>query len=583
MATLSLTAATKRFRGPDGKEFPALDALTLSLPESAHLVVIAGPDGAGKSTLLRVLAGLMTLNEGTVELLGEVPGAETLASRVGFMPQRFGLYEELSVLENLETFAELKGVARSEARDLFTELLTLTGLAGFEARLAGALSGGMKQKLGLCAALLSTPEVLLLDEPTVGVDPLSRQELLAILRKRSAATGMRCVMTSSNLPEAEAADLVVLMEKGRVLCADTPAALKAALRSQTFHIAASAALPSRSLIHALIDEVTAEKGPDAPFLDVCPANNGVNVLTPEGASPESVEKTLTSLGLTGLTVTVRDPGMEDVYLRATLRGDVEKPFSVPAVQTAGDAPVIEASHIRKTFGDFTAVADTSFAVSAGEIFGLLGPNGAGKTTTFRMLCGLTPASAGEIRLLGTSLADAKAQVRARIGYVAQKFSLYGKLTVRQNLSYFGQSFGLSGSTLKARIREAENAFELTAYRLERAERLPLGVARDLAFAVATLHHPDILFLDEATSGADVASRRAFWRRIVRLSALGVTTVVTTHYMEEAHYCDRFLIQDRGEVLVSGSPESVRRSVISPEHPNPSMEEAFIEIVRRGRS
>lgn len=586
MATLSLTAATKRFVGPDGQPFAALDALTLTLPDTFGRVVIAGPDGAGKSTLLRVLAGLMALDEGRAELLGRAPGDAALAHRVGFMPQRFGLYEELTIEENLIAFAQLKGVPRAERAALFRDLLTLTGLAGFEDRRAGALSGGMKQKLGLCAALLATPEVLLLDEPTVGVDPLSRQELLGILTKRARTHGMRTVMTSSNLPEAEDADWVVLMAHGKILRVDTPETLRTEVRQRTFHLAHPKG-ESQALIRRLIFAVRAELGDVAPFIDVTPAGNGVNVLTPTPMTPERLEEALhpwlDTWALGKLDIRPRTPTMEDVYGAATLMATEPTQDTVPAIAKLPSETVIETQALKKTFGSFTAVEATSFSVKTGEIFGLLGPNGAGKTTTFRMLCGLLPATSGTIRIAGMTLSEAKASVRARIGYVAQKFSLYGKLTVAQNLRYFGQSFGLTGEALTDRIRDAERIFHLGPYRNERAERLPLGVARDLAFAVATLHHPDILFLDEATSGADVASRRAFWRRIVRLAEQGVTTIVTTHYMDEAHYCDRFLIQDRGRVLVLGSPESVRQGAATPTHPNPTMEEAFIAIVERGRA
>lgn len=581
-ASVRVSGLVKHFVGPDGKPFRALDDLSFTLPDSARLIVIAGPDGAGKSTLLRILAGLLTADDGTVSLLGHAPGDKALARRTGFMPQKFGLYEELSVRENLETFSELLGVAPEEARDRCRTLLTLTGLAGFEDRKAGALSGGMKQKLGLTASLLATPELLFLDEPTVGVDPLSRRELWAILRERSAATGMRTLVTTSNLEETEGADWVLMLSQGRLLAATTPADALATLADRTFSLRAVDPADARALSRGALHAVTAEYGAEAPFLDARPQADAVTVLTELPCSETEVADRLARAGLPAAHVVRRPAAMEDVYADRTFSRESSGRFATPAISAGDESLVVEAEGICRRFGSFTAVADTSFTVRKGEIFGLLGPNGAGKTTTFRMLCGLLAPSAGRIRVCGVSLLEAKSEVRSRIGYVAQKFSLYDKLTVRQNLDYFGRSYGLWGPRLRNRVEEAIERFRLRPYASERTGRLPLGAKRELAFAAALLHAPDILFLDEATSGADVEARRAFWRRIVALSDLGVTTVVTTHYMEEAHYCDRFLIQDRGRVLILGTPDEVRRAGATPERPEPSMEEAFIEIVERAR-
>ena len=532
MSVLSVEKLVKRFVGPDGRPLAAVDELSFELPEEARLITIAGPDGAGKSTLLRLLVGLLTPDAGDIRVLGLSPDKASLSGRTGFMPQKFGLYQELTVLENLEIFAELRSVPKDEARARFAQLLALTGLAGFEDRRSGALSGGMKQKLGLATSLLATPELLFLDEPTVGVDPLSRRELKNILRTRTETTGMRAIMTTSNLAEAEEADLVLLMDKGRLLDVTTPEAARRRLSRRTFLLRAADPADAKTLTRGALDLVNAEMGEAAPFLDASPKADGVAVFLADEAKEADL--------------------------------------------------VIEAEEISRRFGNFTAVADTSFTVKKGEIFGLLGPNGAGKTTTFRMLCGLLAPSSGNIHVCGVSLEEAKSEVRSRIGYVAQKFSLYDKLTVRQNLDYFGRSYGLWGRRLRERVAESIELFRLTPYANERTDRLPLGAKRELAFAAALLHHPDILFLDEATSGADVEARRTFWRRIVALSRLGVTTIVTTHYMEEAHYCDRFLIQDRGRVLILGTPDEVRRAGATPDNPEPTMEEAFVEIVERSR-
>lgn len=582
MTVLSVEKLVKRFVGPDGRPLQVVDDLSFELPEEARFITIAGPDGAGKSTLLRLLVGLLTPDEGEIRVLDLSPSEAALSGRTGFMPQKFGLYEELTVLENLETFAALRGVPKAEAPARFAELLSLTGLAGFEGRRAGALSGGMKQKLGLTASLLATPELLFLDEPTVGVDPLSRRELKNILRTRCEKTGMRVVVTTSNLPEAEEADLVLLMEKGRLLDMTTPEAARRRLSRRTFLLRAADPEDAKTLTRGALNLVNAELGEAAPFLDASPKADGVAVLLARETSTEDLREKTAAAGLPALGVAARPPLMEDVYVDAAFSREASAHFSAPKVHSGSEDVVIEAEGISRRFGNFTAVADTSFTVKKGEIFGLLGPNGAGKTTTFRMLCGLLAPSGGKIHVCGVSLEEAKSEVRSRIGYVAQKFSLYEKLTVRQNLDYFGRSYGLWGRRLRDRVSEAIELFRLAPYANERTDRLPLGAKRELAFAAALLHHPDILFLDEATSGADVEARRTFWRRIVALSRLGVTTIVTTHYMEEAHYCDRFLIQDRGRVLILGTPDEVRRAGATPGNPEPTMEEAFIEIVERSR-
>lgn len=582
MSVLSVEKLVKRFVGPDERPLAAVDELSFELPEEARLITIAGPDGAGKSTLLRLLVGLLTPDAGDVRVLGLTPADAALSGRTGFMPQKFGLYQELTVLENLEIFAELRSVPKDEARARFAQLLALTGLAGFEDRRAGSLSGGMKQKLGLAASLLATPELLFLDEPTVGVDPLSRRELKNILRTRTEKTGMRALVTTSNLPEAEEADLVLLMEKGRLLDVATPEAARRRLSRRTFLLRATNPADGKLLTRGALHLVNAVLGEKAPFLDASPKADGVAVLLERESGEEPLRETALAAGLPDLSVEPRPPLMEDVYVDTAFPRKATAGFSAPDLEAGLEDAVIEAEEISRRFGNFTAVADTSFTVKKGEIFGLLGPNGAGKTTTFRMLCGLLAPSSGNIHVCGVSLEEAKSEVRSRIGYVAQKFSLYDKLTVRQNLDYFGRSYGLWGRRLRERVAESIELFRLSSYADERTDRLPLGAKRELAFAAALLHHPDILFLDEATSGADVEARRTFWRRIVSLSQLGVTTIVTTHYMEEAHYCDRFLIQDRGRVLILGTPDEVRRAGATPDNPEPTMEEAFIEIVERSR-
>ena len=552
----------------------ALDGVTLELSAVDRLIALVGPDGAGKSTFLRTLCGLEVPDAGTVELLGQTPDPddEDFIGSIAFMPQSLGLYRTLSCRENLEVFAGLRGVPGADVPERIAKLLKMTGLAGFEDRPAGKLSGGMKQKLALASALLRVPRVLILDEPTVGVDPLSRRALWVVVREMLSESDMICLFSTAYLEEAETADRVLLFEEGRLAADDAPPTLMAAARGLVFQksLGGMNERAAQTLCRRLMRE-TAIECPDSPLLDAVPRAGGAAVTLLPGVSPQA-------LGLNGLAP--RRASLEDAYVLLTFPQTVmtakaqksaeaetaektEKPSAAaraPFEKTRAskhDDVVIRASGISRRFGSFVAVADTPFTVRRGEIFGLLGPNGAGKTTTFRMLCGLLAPSAGEIEVAGSDLRTAKAAARARIGYVAQKFSLYGRLTVEQNLRYFGRSYGLHGRELERRIEETAEDFGLARRMKSAAAALPFGARRDLSMACGLIHHPDILFLDEATSGADLASRRAFWRRIADLADAGTTVVVTTHFLEEAEYCDRFLIQDAGKVLVLGTPREVK--------------------------
>ena len=582
----------------------ALDGVTLELSAEDRLIALVGPDGAGKSTFLRTLCGLEVPDSGTVELLGQTPDPddEAFIGSIAFMPQSLGLYRTLSCRENLEVFAGLRGVAGADVPERIAKLLKMTGLAGFEERPAGKLSGGMKQKLALASALLRVPRVLILDEPTVGVDPLSRRELWAVVREMLAESDMICLFSTAYLEEAQAADRVLLFEDGRLAANDAPENLMAAARGLVYQkpLVGMDERGAEMLCRRLM-RGTALDRPGSMLLDAVPRAGGAALTLLPGAAPEA-------LALPGIEP--RKATLEDAYVLLTFPPSVktekkvtegtpeeaptpEKP-SAPAPEPpeqTGAAErrdvVIRASGISRRFGGFVAVADTSFTVTRGEIFGLLGPNGAGKTTTFRMLCGLLAPSAGEIEVAGSDLRTAKAAARARIGYVAQKFSLYGRLTVEQNLRYFGRSYGLYGRGLERRIEETAEDFGLARRMKTAAAALPFGARRDLSMACGLIHHPDILFLDEATSGADLASRRAFWRRIADLADAGTTVVVTTHFLEEAEYCDRFLIQDAGKVLVLGTPREVKAAGAAASGgafraEEASIEDAFIAIVEKAR-
>lgn len=590
----------KSFPGPKRGLFAprerlcALAGVDFSVPAGA-LVALCGPDGAGKTTLLRILCGILSPDPETKELsvLGRTPDTDdpSFVGRLGFMPQKFGLYEELTVAENMTLFGALKGVRGKALRQRFADLMTLTGLSGFESRPAGKLSGGMKQKLGLAAALLSEPELLILDEPTVGVDPLSRRELWRIIEAMRTRSGLTCLVSTSYLDEAARADLVLLLEKGRLIAQGAPSTLAERAAGRTFFAQAEprrAAELSRRLQFAV-----RAADPDAPFWDARPEGERVRLLAADSCTETAVRAADLVRRCGGAVFKPREPTLEDAYCALTFAGKpkaaaarledssertAERPDAGAGTPTTTEpSVVIRADRIGMRFGRFEAVADTSFTVKRGEIFGLLGPNGAGKTTTFRMLCGLLKPTAGTLSVAGADLRSAPARARARVGYVAQKFSLYERLTAEDNLRYFGQCFGASGRTLERRIQRICAQTELINELHRPASQLPLGAKRELAMAAALIHSPEVLFLDEPTSGADVASRRDFWRRIVGLAQAGTTVIVTTHFMEEAEYCDRILIQDAGRVLVVGSPHSVRADAKAD-----SIEEAFVEIVEAHR-
>ena len=592
---ISVEGLRRSFRGPDGRPFDAVAGLSFRVEAPGTIVSLIGPDGAGKTTLLRLLAGILTPDAGEVRLFGRQPDTNDpeFVAMLGFMPQRFGLYEELTVWENFKIFGALRGVEGAALEARFRDLMTLSGLEGFEGREAGKLSGGMKQKLGLSCSLLSEPKLLFLDEPTVGVDPLSRRELWRILEAMRARTGMTVLVSTAYLDEAARTDRTVLLSEGRLLAEDAPGALARATARRGWRARVLNDDDEARLARALMHDVRAAapaQSPATPWLDAVPHGDHVDLLTVAALSGVETPLRLAP-DAPAARLEARPPTLEDAYCALTFpetpagaavpaapEGRSDRPDAAQAPQTAEAAEdAVVAEGISRRFGAFTAVADTSFCVRRGEIFGLLGPNGAGKTTTFRMLCGLLAPSGGRISVAGEDLRTARSAARAKVGYVAQKFSLYAQLSARENLEYFGGCFGVSGHALRSRIEALTEGGELARRLDARVGELPLGAKRELALACALIHRPEILFLDEATSGADVCARRAFWRRIVDLARAGTTVVVTTHFMEEAEYCDRFLIQDAGRVLALGTPLEVRRRAGAA-----SVEEAFARIVTEAR-
>lgn len=561
---------TKRFARQKLDTITALNRVSFGARPGA-LTALVGPDGAGKTTLLRLAAGLMRADDGTLTVLGldAARQPQAIQDRISYMPQRFGLYEDLSVQENLDLYADLHGVTAQQRAERYPRLMEMTALAPFLDRLAGKLSGGMKQKLGLACTLVRSPELLLLDEPTVGVDPLSRRELWDIVSGLVEHEGLSVIVSTSYMDEAERCAHVVVLHEGNVLASGTPKELMSRANGHSFLVGSQTGTAARKLQADLIDR------PDV--IDAVPHGGQVRVVLGDREPPS----------LQDMTFEPTTPTLED-SLMMLLHHEMDEPAANAALELARQNSqdhsevVIEVHDLVRKFGDFTAVNRTSFEVKRGEVFGLLGPNGAGKTTTFRMLCGLLPATSGTLKVAGADLRRARAEARQNIGYVAQKFSLYGDISVLENLEFFAGAYGLRNSRATRRIEWALENFELKQRASSTAGSLPGGFQRRLAMAAALLHEPAIVFLDEPTSGADPLARREFWRRIGSLADHGTTIVVTTHFMEEAEYCDRIMIQDAGTMLAIGTPEEVRRHAGSGGEPAHSMEDAFIGIVEQAR-
>jgi len=606
---LSAHEIRKSFLRESGETVAALNGVSLSV-DHGTLTALVGPDGAGKTTLIRLAAGLLAADSGAIEVLGiDVKlNPQKIQDRIGYMPQRFGLYEDLTVQENLNLYADLHGVSMDERSERYPRLMEMTALGPFTGRLAGRLSGGMKQKLGLACTLVRSPELLLLDEPTVGVDPLSRRELWEIILQLVNERGLTVFLSTSYLDEAERCGQIIVLHEGNRLAQGRPSDVSGLAAERTFLAASPADQRARTLQARLLDQPS--------VIDALPEGGKVRIVTKDRGGTIEDELGLDS-PLAGAVITAVPPRFEDGFMvlleQARSRGEEETSrqedreirrqidkerrrseekaerfdFSSspsPPVSLSPDlarVAVVEVRDLVRKFGSFTAVDHVSFEVHRGEIFGLLGPNGAGKTTTFRMLCGLLPATSGVLQVAGMDLRRARASARQKVGYVAQKFALYAQLTVRENLEFFASAYNLRGSQKQRRIEWAMKEFGLFTFVDLPSGHLPGGYKQRLAMAAALLHEPETLFLDEPTSGADPMTRRDFWRRIVSLAEQGVTVVVTTHFMEEAEYCDHVAIMDAGRVLAQGTPAEIRLHG-RVDGREPTMEDAFIAIVEEAR-
>lgn len=565
---IELQQAEKHFIG---LAHPAVSPLTATLT-GGGVTGLVGPDGAGKTTLLRMLAGLLCPSAGSIRVMGLDPihNASPLRAILGYMPQKFGLYEDLTVQENLDLYADLRGVTGATRQSIYQRLLHFTALAPFTNRLAGKLSGGMKQKLGLACTLIGQPQVLLLDEPSVGVDPISRQELWQMVHEL-AAEGMLILWSTSYLDEAEQCRDILLMNEGQLLYNGPPQVLTQRMQGRSFLLQVAESAKRRLLQRALCLPTVSDGVIQGKY---------VRLIVRQGVSQQQL---LDDLQLTSNTLLSAAPRFEDVFidlLGGGPSGESALAKILPPVSGEQGETVIAARSLTKIFGDFTATDNINFQVRRGEIFGLLGPNGAGKSTTFKMMCGLLVPTAGQALVLNLDLKVSSERARQHLGYMAQKFSLYGDLTVLQNLRFFSGVYGLKGKQQHAKIDEMIAAFDFTPILNQTPDALPLGFKQRLALACALMHEPDILFLDEPTSGVDPLTRREFWVHINGMVDRGVTVMVTTHFMDEAEYCDRIALIYRGQLIAAGSPDELKQQVISPDLSNPSMEQAFVHLVQR---
>ncbi|MGJ3254627.1 MAG: ATP-binding cassette domain-containing protein [Elainellaceae cyanobacterium] len=533
---------------------------------------LIGPDGAGKTTTFHILAGIMEPTDGTVWVLNRAPRDARL--RTGYLTQQFSLYLDLSIDENLRYSAGLRQVPEKRFQQRRQKYLELMGLAQIGDRLAGALSGGMKQKLALCTALVSEPDILLLDEPTTGVDPVSRREFWDVLANL-ANDGSTIVVATPYLDEAERCHRIALMYDGQIQQIGTLEQLRQSLGLERLQVRTEDLRTLESAEQVLHTQSKTRDNGAAPMIaDVQTFGDRLDVLVKDAEQgSHQVRSLLEDHQFSVKTVEVTDPTLENVFVTRLRQQGSDPPF-IPFPRTASkdnhaqrnaahgerrlsDKIAIGATNLKKRFGDFEAVKGVDLEVHYGEIYGLLGANGAGKTTTIKMLCGLIPASAGTMVLAEQTQNLRSRELRRRIGYMSQKFTLYDDLSIGQNLEFYCGVYGVP-----RRQRREKIDWVLTTSGLEGQEnlltgKLPGGWKQRVAFGASVMHAPDILFLDEPTSGVDPLARRQFWRLIEDFARNGTAVIVTTHYLEEAEHCNRMGFMVAGRVVSQGTPNDIK--------------------------
>ncbi|WP_201522909.1 ATP-binding cassette domain-containing protein [Aliarcobacter butzleri] len=532
---------------------------------SGKITGIVGPDGAGKTTLIRMLTGLLAPTFGELKVLNyNMPNTSSdFLQQIGYMPQKFGLYEDLTVYENLKLYSDLQNIENSNSR--IDELLTFTSLKKFQDRLAGKLSGGMKQKLGLACALIKKPKLLLLDEPGVGVDPISRIELWEIVQKL-LEDDIAVVWSTSYLDEAQNCDEVILLNEGNCLYQGTPQNLKKNMKDRVFLIS-GIFLQKRETLTKILEQ---DEILDAVLFG---SKIRINLKKNTTLSKEFIYK----LG-EDVKIKAIEPIFEDCFvdiLNIKTKAHSQLVENMKNIEKSS-LKLIEAKSLTKKFGNFVATDNIDFEIGNGEIFGFLGPNGAGKSTTFKMLCGLLTPTFGTAKVLGEDLYKSNSNIKNSIGYMAQKFSLYGNLKIKDNLDFFSGIYGLKNKKREEKIEEMIEIFDFKNYLHLNANSLPLGIKQRLSLACSVMHEPKVLFLDEPTSGVDPITRKEFWTHINGMVKKGVSIMVTTHFMDEAEYCDKIMLIYKGKNIASGTPDELKALVGS----NASMQDAFITLVKK---
>lgn len=509
---------------------------------------LIGPDGAGKTSIIQTLAGVLKAHRGSVSVGGidVLANPEAVKGPVGYMPQGLGvnLYESLSVQENIEFFRDLRKLPEKTYQENRTHLLNMTRLGPFVQRRAGNLSGGMRQKLALICALIHLPDVILLDEPTTGVDPISRQEFWQIIRGLVQERKVTVLLSTSYMDEAERCHRIALLHSGKIIEQGDPEDLRAKAAGQFAAIQAEPQTSALKILQSRDDVLSTEAFGKALHIRF------------EG-DLKKIEMALRDQQINVLDVARREPDLEDLFLQLLSSGKQQKPeLHIPASRAAGLPVTVRSEAVTKRFGDFVAVDAVDLDVHRGEIFGLLGPNGAGKTTLIKMMCSLLEPSAGSIQVVGLDIQSEKQRVWDQIGYMSQHFSLYRDLTVRQNLRLYSDLYGVRN----ANFHDLMKSLGLEEFASRLAGDLPTGFRQRLSLLCAVLHGPPVLFLDEPTSGVDPVARRTFWDLIYSLSReSGVTILVSTHYMNEANHCDRLGLMHQGRLIAVDTPAGLKQT------------------------
>ncbi|MBA4386782.1 MAG: ABC transporter ATP-binding protein [Verrucomicrobia bacterium] len=546
----------------------ALDELTLSVQEG-EIFGLVGPDGAGKTTTMRLLTAIMDPTSGDAWVNGRhvVKEAEAIKHEIGYMSQRFGLYPDLTVMENIDFYADIYREPRKGRAGKIERLLSFSNLTPFKNRLAGDLSGGMKQKLGIACALIHTPKILFLDEPTNGVDPVSRRDFWRILY-RLLKDRVTIFLSTAYLDEAERCNRIALIDRGRLVACGTPDEVKRLMKGSILELQLPGARDAARKLGETLDEPIALYG------------SRIHITTSDAAGTlKRVKAALGGAHAKNLLTRNVPPSLEDVFTSVLSDSGGPNSRKAPAASIAAgirhaatvaapEAPAVAVHQLERRFGSFVAVNRISFQVARGEVFGFLGPNGAGKSTTIRMLCGILEPSSGSGKVAGLDIREEAEHIKANIGYMSQKFSLYEDLTVEENIDFYGGIYGLKKAHKLERKDWVIEMAGLKEHRRSKTAVLSTGWKQRLALGCAIMHEPSIIFLDEPTSGVDPISRRRFWDLIYEMSGHGVTVFVTTHYMDEAEYCDRLGLIYAGELIACDTPDSLKSKM---------MQEAVLEV------